>query len=48
MRTVEGFSPLVSAGNALFTLIGFIGMYLLIGVLFLFMVAKKIKAGPEK
>ena len=31
MRTAEGASPLVSAGNGLFTLLGFMGMYTLLG-----------------
>jgi cytochrome d ubiquinol oxidase subunit I len=48
MRTVDGTSQMVSAGNALFTLLGFLGMYFVIGVLFLFLVVKTINAGPEK
>jgi cytochrome d ubiquinol oxidase subunit I len=44
--TTEGTSHTVSAGNGLFTLIGFAGMYFVIGVLFLFLVAKKINTGP--
>jgi cytochrome d ubiquinol oxidase subunit I len=47
MRTVQGASPTVSAGNGLFTLLGFLGMYFVIGVLFLFLVVKKINQGPE-
>jgi cytochrome d ubiquinol oxidase subunit I len=47
MRTVDGASPTVSAGNGLFTLLGFLGMYFVIGVLFLFLVVKKINQGPE-
>ncbi len=46
MRTTEGASPTVSAGNGLFTLLGFLGMYLVIGVLFLILVIKKINDGP--
>ncbi|MGH9666245.1 MAG: cytochrome ubiquinol oxidase subunit I, partial [Bryobacteraceae bacterium] len=46
MRTAAGSSPHVSAGNALFTLIGFTGMYLLLGILFLFMVHREIDHGP--
>jgi cytochrome d ubiquinol oxidase subunit I len=46
MRTSEGTSPNVSTGNALFTLIGFMGMYLLLGILFLFMVHREIEHGP--
>jgi len=47
MRTVDGTSTTVSAGNALFTLLGFLGMYFVIGVLFLFLVVKAINHGPE-
>jgi cytochrome d ubiquinol oxidase subunit I len=46
MRTTEGTSPTVLAGNGLFTLLGFLGMYFVIGVLFLFLVIKKINEGP--
>ena len=38
MRTQAGFSPLVSAGSVWFTLLGFLGMYAVLGVLFLFLV----------
>jgi len=47
MRTVEGISPNVSGGNALFTFIGFIGLYFLLGVLFLLLVGREINRGPE-
>jgi cytochrome d ubiquinol oxidase subunit I len=47
MRTVHGVSPTVSGGNVLFTLLGFLGMYFVIGVLFLFLVVKEINHGPE-
>jgi cytochrome d ubiquinol oxidase subunit I len=47
MRTVDGTSTMVSAGNTLFTLLGFAGMYFVIGVLFLFLVVKTINNGPE-
>jgi cytochrome d ubiquinol oxidase subunit I len=47
MRTVEGSSPMVSAGNTTFTLIGFMGMYALLSVLFLFLMAREIDHGPE-
>lgn len=33
-RTAEGASPLVHSGNALFTLLGFLGLYLFLGLLF--------------
>ncbi|MBM2840459.1 MAG: cytochrome bd ubiquinol oxidase, subunit, partial [Bacteroidetes bacterium] len=47
MRTVDGTSLTVSAGNTLFTLLGFLGMYFVVGVLFLFLVVKAINQGPE-
>lgn len=47
MRTNEGFSPMVSAGNGLFTLIGFMGMYMVLGIMYLFMVWHEIEKGRE-
>ncbi len=46
MRTADGISPLVHSGNALFTLLGFLGMYLLLGLLFLFLMLETITSGP--
>lgn len=46
MRTVDGVSANVSAGNSLFTLLGFLGLYFVIGTLFLLLVIKKINQGP--
>jgi len=48
MRTSEGTSSHVSAGNTLFTLIGFMGMYTVLSVLFLFLVYREIEHGPEE
>jgi cytochrome d ubiquinol oxidase subunit I len=48
MRTTEGTSPMVSAGNGLFTLLGFMGLYSVLSVLFLFLVTREIAHGPEK
>lgn len=45
-RTAQGSSPTVHSGTALFTLIGFCGLYLLLGVLFLFLIAREIGHGP--
>ncbi len=47
MRTSAGFSPLVSAGNAWFTLLGFMGMYMVLGILFLFLIWREIDHGPR-
>ncbi|MCX6596436.1 MAG: cytochrome ubiquinol oxidase subunit I [Acidobacteria bacterium] len=46
MRTSEGASMRVSAGNTLFTLLGFMGMYTLLSVLFLFMIWREVDHGP--
>ena len=48
LRTMEGTSARVSAGNGLFTLIGFMGMYGLLAILFLFLVYREIEHGPEE
>lgn len=47
LRTADGISPNVSSGNTLFTLLGFIGLYLLLGLLFLMLAGKIINKGPE-
>jgi len=46
LRTAAGLSPMVSAGNSLFTLLGFMGMYMLLGLLFLFLVLREVTRGP--
>ena len=46
MRTAAGVSPTVANGEAVFTLIGFAGMYFLLGVLFLYLVLREIAVGP--
>jgi cytochrome d ubiquinol oxidase subunit I len=46
VRTGAGVSPHVSAGNALFTLIGFMGIYVILGTLFLFLIYREIEEGP--
>jgi len=47
MRTRVGYSPLVSAGSAWFTLIGFAGIDTILAILFLFLVYREIEHGPE-
>jgi len=46
LRTQHGFSANVSAGNGLFTLLGFMGMYTVLGILFLFLISRVIARGP--
>jgi cytochrome d ubiquinol oxidase subunit I len=45
MRTDQGFSNNVSAGNGLFSLLGFMGMYTLLSIVFLFLVWHEIADG---
>ncbi len=46
-RTTQGASYAVSGGNVLFTLLGFVGLYFVLGLLFLFLVAREIFHGPQ-
>jgi cytochrome bd ubiquinol oxidase subunit I len=46
MRTTEGYSKYVSAGNGLFTLLGFMGLYTVLAILFLVLVNREIAHGP--
>jgi cytochrome d ubiquinol oxidase subunit I len=46
-RTSEGVSPLVSSGNVLFTLIGFAGIYLIMGLLYIVLMVREVAHGPE-
>ena len=46
LRTANGASEHVSAGNGVFTLLGFMGMYFVVGVFFLFLVWREIERGP--
>ena len=48
MRTADGYSKTVSAGNGMFTLLGFMGMYTVLAILFLFLVRREIEHGPEE
>jgi len=47
LRTEDAASPLVHSGSALFTLIGFAGLYLVLGLLFAFMIMREIAHGPD-
>jgi cytochrome d ubiquinol oxidase subunit I len=46
LRTSQGYSHNVIAGNTMFTLLGYMGLYLLLGILFLFLVPREIGHGP--
>ncbi|MBU6453472.1 MAG: cytochrome ubiquinol oxidase subunit I [Cyanobacteria bacterium REEB67] len=45
-RTMHGTSPLVFAGNVTFSTLGFMGLYVIVGLLFLYLVFKEINKGP--
>jgi cytochrome d ubiquinol oxidase subunit I len=45
-RTSAGYSKVVGGGDALFTLIGFVGLYFVVGVMFLWMIGQEIGHGP--
>ena len=47
LRTVDGYSKLVSPGNAWFSFLGFLGMYTVLSMLFFFLVLREIDRGPE-
>jgi cytochrome bd ubiquinol oxidase subunit I len=47
MRTAQGYSDQVSSGNVGFTLLGFMGMYAFISIVFLFLIFYIIGEGPR-
>jgi cytochrome d ubiquinol oxidase subunit I len=47
MRTAEGGSPTVHGGTTLFTLLGFAGLYFVLGLLFLSLVMREVSHGPR-
>jgi cytochrome d ubiquinol oxidase subunit I len=46
-RTAQGASPTVHSGTVLFTLMGFCGLYFVLGLLFFFLIGREIAHGPE-
>jgi len=47
LRTNQGYSANVSAGNGLFTLLGFMGMYTLLRILFIILIWREVGNGPS-
>jgi cytochrome d ubiquinol oxidase subunit I len=47
VRTSEGYSKLVGAGSSLFTLLGFLGMYAVLSILWIVLVYNFIQDGPQ-
>ena len=48
LRTVDGSSNLVHAGQTVFTLLGFAGLYLVLGLLYFFLILNEIEHGPTE
>lgn len=46
-HTRDGYSKVVSNGDTIFTLLGFVGLYFVLGVLFLLLAGRQIDHGPE-
>ncbi len=46
LHTADGVSPLLTTGNILFSLIGFAGMYTVVSILWLVVMAQEIVRGP--
>lgn len=47
MKTSAGASPNISQGNVMFTLLGFMGLYLFLAVLYFFLATRIINQGPD-
>ncbi len=48
LRTADGASPEVSGGNALFTLLGFMGIYAALSLLFVILILREVSHGPVR
>jgi cytochrome d ubiquinol oxidase subunit I len=46
LRTIDAGSPQVNAGNVVFTTLGFAGLYLVLGILFLYQIMRVLNRGP--
>jgi cytochrome bd ubiquinol oxidase subunit I len=46
IRTSQGSSPHVASGNSLFTLLGFLGMYSILSLLWIILVYNHVQSGP--
>jgi cytochrome bd ubiquinol oxidase subunit I len=46
VRTSQGYSPHVSASNSLFTLLGFLGLYSVLSLLWIILVYNHVQSGP--
>jgi len=48
MRTAAGVSPNVSSGETIFTTLGFMGLYALLGLVFLYILLRILGQGPDE
>ena len=48
LRTAQGDSQMVSSANTLFTLLGFMGLYAVLSILFVFLIYAEIAHGPQR
>ncbi len=46
LRTIHGTSPKVAGGSVAFTTLGFMGLYFVVGVLYLYLIHRQIAKGP--
>ena len=46
-RTEGGTSPYATGGDVAFTTLGFIGIYIVMGVLFLYLIGRELERGPQ-
>jgi cytochrome d ubiquinol oxidase subunit I len=46
LRTAHATSPGVGAGDVVFTTLGYAGLYLVLGILFLWLVLRELARGP--
>ena len=47
LRTTQGGSPTVNAGNTAFTTLGFAGIFVVLTILWLFLIGRELAHGPE-
>jgi cytochrome bd ubiquinol oxidase subunit I len=48
LRTSDGYSTRISSGDTWFTLLGFMGVYAVLSILFLFLVQRIVSEGPDR
>ncbi|MEQ9497392.1 MAG: cytochrome ubiquinol oxidase subunit I [Deltaproteobacteria bacterium] len=47
LKTADGASPHVGAGNAMFTLLGYMGLYTVLSLLYVLLIVRELEHGPE-